>query len=235
MRLKTTAALISLSLVCFLPRVSFADDITFDGVSSQSQSVDQEWTYPYLFTVNGPGGTSTNVPLACMNYNFNINLNESWDVTAISVGSITPSFTTVVGGDTFTGAQIIEDAYLYNEYAPYIASNNTQEISDIQFAIWDIMDPGDGGNTGLDANALFLAADAQSNALSLPSSAYVNDTLLIPIEGTQTPGNGTPQMFMTNPEPPALTPEPASLVLLGTGMLGAVAILRRKQMKPVKA
>jgi hypothetical protein len=235
MRLKTAAALISLSLVCFLPRVSFADDITFTGLGSQSQNVDNEWTYPYLFTVDGPGGTSTNVPLACMNYNLDINMNESWDVTAIIVGSISPSFTTVVDGTTYTGTQIIEDAYLYNEYAPYIASNNTQEISDIQFAIWDIMDPGDGGNTGLDSGALGLVTGAQNNALSQPSSAYVNDTLLIPIEGTQTPGNGTPQMFMTNPEPPALTPEPASLVLLGTGMLGAVAILRRKQVKAVKA
>jgi len=233
MRLKTALAVMSLSLACLLPRVGFADSLTFLGVPAGSQEVDNEFVYPYLFNVTGSGGTDTNVALSCLNYNFNINPNESWGVTAINVGSINAGFTTVVGGTTFTGTQIIEDAYLYNQYAA--AVGNAQTTSDIQFAIWDIMDPGVGGNTGLDSGALGLVTAAQNNALSQPSSDYANDSLLIPIAGTQTPGNGTPQMFMTDPAPPALTPEPASLVLLGTGMLGAVAIMRRRRVNAVKA
>jgi hypothetical protein len=34
---------------------------------------------------------------------------------------------------------------------------------------------------------------------------------------------------MTDPPPPAITPEPTSLVLLGTGLLGAVGFMRRKR------
>jgi hypothetical protein len=207
--------------------VSFADTLTLDTVGGQE--TDDEFVFPYVLTITGPGGSST-ADMSCLNYNRNISFSESWGVTAVNVATISPSAS--IDGET--GAQIIEDAYLFNQYAA--ATGNAQQTSDIQFAIWDIMDPGDISRmSGYDANAVALDAQAASLAPLQPSSEYANDNLFVPINGTQPSGDGEPQLFMTDPAPPAITPEPASLVLLGTGMLGAVAIMRRKRMKAVNA
>jgi len=44
--------------------------------------------------------------------------------------------------------------------------------------------------------------------------------------------SGEPQDFIASPLPSAITPEPTTLLLLGTGMLGASLIFSRR---PVKA
>lgn len=229
MRLKNIVATLSLSLICLVSRVSFADTITMTGVGGQS--TDNLYVNPYIFTDQSAGGTIKQIDMSCLNFNREVSIGESWSATAINVSTISSSAT--IDGES--GVDILADAYLYNQYAG--AVGNTQLTSDIQFAIWSIMDPTDlkvvnGVPTysGFDTNAQTLAAQALSKVTgsnALPSSYFANDEIFVP--SSSYPNGGEPQIFMTDPPPSTSTPEPTSLILLGTGLLGTVVVMRRKR------
>jgi hypothetical protein len=222
MRIKAIVVTLSLSLVCLFSRASFADTIEYNGPGGGHAG--GEWVYPYTFTVTGPGGTSTNVDMSCLNLDRDVTIGVPWTVDVISVANVTPS--EIVDGNT--GLDLMADAYLFNQYASALAAGNQQQVDDIQFAIWSIMDPTDvQGNPAFDANAQALAAEALLIAPTEPSSYYGNDTVYI-ANGSYAAGD-EPQMFMTDPEPPASTPEPTSLILFGTGMLGSVGLFRYRR------
>ena len=80
------------------------------------------------------------------------------------------------------------------------------------------------GNAAFTPNAQALASAALRIAPTLPSGYFANDVVFVPINGTQTTGYGKPQMLMTN----ATTPEPMSLIFLGTGLLSVVGIMKHE-------
>lgn len=234
MSLKNVVVALSLSFICFIPRIASADTLTLAGVGGAN--TDGVYTYPYDFTVTGPGGTDYGVVMSCLSFNREIYTSETWTVNAYNVLNIPLSEL----DPGITEDDYLADALLYNRYAA--ATGNATLTSEIQFAIWSIMDPADinasnSSYTNLgafDTVAQTLAANAITAAGTAPASDFAGDEVFIPVAGSQPSSDGTPQIFMTDPVPSAVAPEPTSLVLLATGMLGLAAILHRR-LHPVKA
>jgi hypothetical protein len=222
MRLKSCLTALVLSLVCLAPCAAFADTLTLTGVAGGS--TDGVDVYPYEFTVADSSGTQQNVFLSCLNFNREITFGETWEVDPLELSTVNANSTY----DGETGAALLEDAWLFNQYGTSAGTD-----SEINFAIWSIMDPGDinpsnpnyNGANAFDATAQALAADAISLVTGntpLPPSYFANDLAYLPDpDGSSTWTDGEPQIFMA--DPPAATPEPGSLFLLGTGF-GVLAI-----------
>jgi hypothetical protein len=211
-------------LLLLSPRMGYAESMTIqlESVGGQSSGVVQgEYVYPYNFSFDG---STALTPLMCISYEQEIYFGESWTAT------ITP----VDGSDNL---QYIEAAYILAQAAAPTASANTIAVA--QWANWELFDPSD---PSLLAN-LPSGYQPQINTLLAKASLFaennVNTTdfpnidIFIPIANTQNEG-GYPQTFVGDPQPdgnndPLAAPEPSSLVLFGSGLLGLAGFIFRKR------
>jgi hypothetical protein len=146
--------------------------------------------------------------MMCLSFNNEITLGESWTADTYSI----PAADALIGNNDYAYA-----AWLFNnaEAAPVAISNEDQ------LAAWGLFADNVPGSN----NSQLTAAEAATE----PSSFYIRFEILIPVAGTQSEG-GIPQTFIQDP-PPTITPEPNSLVLLGSGLLGCAGFVYCKRRK----
>lgn len=183
-------------------------------------------TYPYGFSINGSG----DYQLICDTFNREISNGETWTANVMNMSSLTPGnvgnlfFGDVNGGGDGAIQYYLASALLFED-----ARNNPNNASYDNWAIWYMLDPnavtGSSGWGSVDQGKIKDYAQNAITAASQDTPSQFSDVVIYTPTNTGTTG---PQEFLGYDTPGGTTPEPSSLALFGSGVLGIAGMLRRK-------
>ena len=206
-----------------------ADTIKLAGIGSNSENGIA--TVPYFLTVNG----GPQLQAMCDDYTHEVVVGETWSGHVYTYADLTANWQLTRGGASVAngGAGLgslaaVQTAYkeLFWLFGQFQLNPTDPNASNINLAAWAIFDPA--VKTGSSWNASALAW--YNNALNISNYNSVNTSTfrivtpndLLDGSGTNPLQNSSPQEYIYN------TPEPGSLFLLGSGLLGLGSFIRRK-------
>ena len=181
-----------------------ADSLTYVGSSSDIG--------PYQMQLNG----TTSVNLFCLDDFRDIRLGETWQVSIYTGDHF---YTTNTHSTNF---KYMEEAYIYSMLGQSNGHGHTYRRTAVQQALWYIFDHNADTNWWADA----LVANAGSFNYT---TAFLDDySFYIPTDWSWWDGQPQDMIGSTPSSPVAPTPEPSTLFLLGSGLIGAAGAMRRR-------
>jgi hypothetical protein len=189
--------------------------MVFQGVNGANDG--QYYVSPYYGTMNGQ-----TVTLFCDDIINEITFGQSWSANVTNLGTAvnTNDFSQTRYGSVAGSAVLSNPALAYEEAAWLTLqfASNPGDLVNLQYALWDIMNPGARGNGNSDVQNWLLLASEDYGTINLSNFEIVTNVGPLTLTGQE-------QEFIVQ------TPEPGTMALLLCGMLAlCVRLVRRGQL-----
>src|SRR5258708_12408743 len=170
--------------------------IVFQGVNGANDG--QYYVSPYYGTMTSPTGTQT-VTLFCDDILNEVNFGQTWqaNVTNLATAVNTNNFSQTRYGSVLGSAVLGNPAMAYEEAAWLTTqfASNPGDLVNLQYALWDIMNPGVRGSLDADVQNWLLLASQNYGTINLNNFEVVTNVAPLPLTAQ------LPEFILQTPEP----------------------------------